>query len=98
MYHLQGFQVIAANLVGNIAGAAGGAFIHDVHHPVSIGALAVEEGQGHGEPAARGVTQEIIIGDAGAAFGKPPALDMVKRNPFTVGALTASLHIGFIVF
>jgi hypothetical protein len=98
MYHLEGFQVITANLIGDIAGAASGAFVNDIYYPVGIGALAVDERKGYGEATARGITEEVVISYARAAIGEPPAFHMVEGNPLAEGALAAPLHIGFIIF
>jgi hypothetical protein len=98
MHHLQGFQVVAANFIGDIAGPAGCALINDIQNPVGISTLAVQERQGNREAATCGVTVKIVISYTGAAFSEPPAFYLVKRNPFAVGALAAPLHIGFIVF
>jgi hypothetical protein len=98
VYHLQWFQVITANLIGDVTGTAGHALINDILHPVGIGALAVDEREGNGKTTAGGVTEEVIISYTRAALGKSPALDVVKRNPLAIGALAASLHISFIFF
>jgi hypothetical protein len=91
-HHLQGFQVVAANFAAYIARPAGEAGINDVPHRIGISALSFDKGPANRIPAAGGVTVEIMVGNAGAVFGKPPALHLVKRNPLAVGTLTASIH------
>jgi hypothetical protein len=98
VHHLQRFQVIAANLIGYITGAAETAFKNDVLYFLGVFALLIYKRKRHREPTARRVCIEIVIGYAGAALGEPAALYLVKRNKLAVRALAASFHIGSKIF
>jgi hypothetical protein len=39
---------------------------------------------GNRKPSASGVGIEIVVSDAGAAFGEPPALDFILWNSFAI--------------
>jgi hypothetical protein len=98
VHHLQRLQVITADFIGHVTGTAENAFKNDVLHFLGVFALFVQERKRHGEPAARRVRIEIVVGYAGAAFGEPAALYLVERNKLAVRALAASFHIGSKIF
>jgi len=98
VHHLQGLQIIPADLVGDITGAAKHAFVHDIQNPIRVTTAPIQQGKGHGESSPGRVTVEIVIGNAWAAFGKSGAFDMIERHPFAVRTLAASFHIRFVIF
>jgi hypothetical protein len=66
--HVQGLQVVAADLAGHIARAAGVALINDVQDPVRVPAPPLQKGLSNGISPPCGITHELGIGDAGASF------------------------------
>jgi len=89
MHRLQQFHVVAADLAGHVTGSTKQAIESNVDEPIRILARALEERQGSSESATCRVRLELIILDAGASFGEPPALHLVERNPLAICAAVA---------
>jgi transketolase C-terminal domain/subunit len=87
--HFQRFQVVAADLAGHIAAAAGLALEGNILEPFVIADAAVYESQRNRVSAPCGVALKVVVADAGAAPGKPPAFHQIKRDPLAVRTLAA---------
>ncbi len=91
-------HVVAAYLAADVAVAAEGAFVDDVHQFVGDLAAPVGERQQRDHAAAAGIRVEVPVVDARASLGELVARDPVLRDPFAVRAAVTPHRYRSIIF
>jgi hypothetical protein len=88
----QGFEVIAAYLAGDITQTTCIAGMNDFGDCICIIAQVVKQALPQLKPPAGRIGIEIVVANTGTIVAKPMTLYLVKRSPFAVRTIAATLH------